>query len=185
MILCALCEYLPNMTTSRTKLTSVQHCIQNKNQNVSIQSIYLVPFNADSVCVYIKTKGLSVPRSLVCAYKHTSVMYCFVISSKAAFVKQASIRGVIFETFPPGGTVWPATLICLSPATESLIHPERGIELLQDEDMTSSAHLMSMIGQLTCRSGILPASSPWVLTAASEQRPTTQMTSGEAPSPVA
>lgn len=70
------------------------------------------------------------------------------------------------------------TLICtaLSPATESLIHPERGIELSQDEDMTSSAYLMSVIGQLTCRSGMLP----WVLNAVSEQRPTTQMTSGEA-----
>lgn len=74
------------------------------------------------------------------------------------------------------------TLICtaLSPATESLIHPERGIELSQDEDMTSSAYLMSVIGQLTCRSGMLPASSPWVLNAVSEQRPTTQMTSREA-----
>lgn len=68
----------------------------------------------------------------------------------------------------------------LSPATESLIHPERGIELSQDEDMTSSAYLMSVIGQLTCRWGMLPASSLWVLNAASEQRPTTQMTSGEA-----
>lgn len=69
-----------------------------------------------------------------------------------------------FQTFPPGGSVWPATLICPSAATESLIHPERGIELLRDEDMTSWAHLMSMIGQLTCRSGILPACcSPWIL----------------------
>ena len=67
-----------------------------------------------------------------------------------------------------------------SPATESLIHPERGIELSQDEDMTSSAYLMSMIGQLTCRSGMLPASSPWVLKAVSVQRPMTQMTLGEA-----
>lgn len=65
-----------------------------------------------------------------------------------------------------------------SAATESLIHPERGIELSQDEDMTSQAYLMSMIGQLTCRSGMLPASSLWVLNAASEQRPTTQMTPG-------
>lgn len=46
----------------------------------------------------------------------------------------------------------------LSAATESLIYPERGFELLQDEDMTSSAYLMSMIGQLTCTSGMLPAS---------------------------
>lgn len=68
----------------------------------------------------------------------------------------------------------------LSPATESLIHPERGIELSQDEDMTSSAYLMSMIGQLTCRSGMLPAGSAWVLNVVSEQRPMTQMTSREA-----
>lgn len=68
----------------------------------------------------------------------------------------------------------------LAPATESLIHPERGTELSQDEDMTSSAYLMSMIGQLTCRSGMLPASSPWVLITVSEQGPMTQMTFGEA-----
>lgn len=84
--------------------------------------------------------------------------------SMAAFIKQASVPWVIFQTFPPGGSVWPATLICPSAATESLIRPERGIELLRDEDMTSWAHLMSMIGQLTCRSGILPACcSPWIL----------------------
>lgn len=91
----------------------------------------------------------------------------------------------LFPPRLPEEGVWPATLICSSAATRSLIHSERGIELSQDEDMTSSAHSMSMIGRLTCRSGMLPGISLWVLNAASEQRPTTQMTSGGNPSPVA
>lgn len=113
-------------------------------------------------------------------HTHNGAIYCSMISTKAAFIKRACILRVIFQTFPGGSMKRHTYLHSLSAATESLIHPERGIELSQDEDMTSWAYLMSVIGQLTCRSGMLPASSPWVLNAASEQRPTTQMTSGEA-----
>lgn len=65
----------------------------------------------------------------------------------------------LFSRHLPEEGVWPATLICSSAATRSLIRSERGIELSQDEDMTSSAHSMSMIGRLTCRSGMLPGIS--------------------------
>lgn len=54
-------------------------------------------------------------------------------------------------------------------------------------DMTSSAHLMSMIGQLTFRSGMLPASPPRVMRASRRLIPEANDTDNtqKSPSPVA
>lgn len=125
------------------------------------------------------------PKENVCFRRRIPIYGC-MIASKGIFLKKPCKPEVIFSTSPRGGCMTCCTYgICSSAATRRLIRSERGIELSQYEDMTSSAHSTSMMGRLTCGSGTVPGISLWALNAASEQRPTTQMTSGGNPSPVA